>query len=65
MSVVQSNATGHQLTACLEGLLFSISPHQQTENGFLSIHFSLWGTGKSNKGLNPVNGEGGGGGGGC
>jgi hypothetical protein len=44
MSVVQSNATGHQLTACLECPLFSISPYQQTENDFLSTHFTLWGT---------------------
>jgi hypothetical protein len=35
-----------------------ISPHQQTENDFLSTQFSVWGKGKSHRGLNPVNGRG-------
>jgi hypothetical protein len=32
------------------------SSHRQTENEFLSTHFSLWGKGKSHRGLNLVNG---------
>jgi hypothetical protein len=27
LSILQSNAAGHQLTSCLAGPLFSISPH--------------------------------------
>jgi hypothetical protein len=57
-SIVQSSAAGHQLTPCSAGPLFLISPHRQTENEFLSTHFSVWGTGKSHRGLNPVNGGG-------
>jgi hypothetical protein len=43
-SIVQSSATGCQLTPCSAGLLFLISPHWQTENEFLSV---LSGAGKS------------------
>jgi hypothetical protein len=57
-SIVQSSAAGHQLTPCSVGPLFLISPHQQTENEFLSTHFSVWGTGESRRGLSPVNGRG-------
>jgi hypothetical protein len=53
-SIVQSSAAGHQLTPCSTGPPFLISPHRQTENEFLSMHFSVWGTGKSHRGLNPV-----------
>jgi hypothetical protein len=58
-SIVQSSAAGHQLTPCSAGLPFLISPHLQTENEFLSTHFSVWGTSKSNTGIYPVNGGGG------
>jgi hypothetical protein len=34
---------------------FFISPHRQTENEFLSMHLSVWETGKSHRGLNLVN----------
>jgi hypothetical protein len=54
-SIIQTSAAGHQLTPCSAGPPFFILPHRQTENDFLSTHFSLWGTGKSHRGLNPVN----------
>jgi hypothetical protein len=49
-SFVQSNAAAHQLTPCSAGPPFFISPHGQTENEFLSMHFSVWETGKSHGG---------------
>jgi hypothetical protein len=48
-SIVQSSATGHQLTPCSAD-----PPHRQTENEFLSTHFSFWGTGKSHRGDKSV-----------
>jgi hypothetical protein len=56
--IVQSSAGSHQPTACLAGLLFSVSLHRQIENEFLSMHFTLLETGKSHSGLNLLNGRG-------
>jgi hypothetical protein len=48
-----------KLTFCPAGPPFFISPHQQIENELISTHFSVWGTDKSHRGLNPVNKGGG------
>jgi hypothetical protein len=50
--IITSNCS--TVTPCLAGPPFLVSP-QQIECEFLSTHFSVWGTGESYRGLNPVN----------
>jgi hypothetical protein len=57
-SIVQSSAACHQLTPCSADPPFFISPLQQSANEFLSMHFSVWGTGKCHRVLNLVRGGG-------
>ena len=52
-SIVQSSATAHQPPGRSVAVPFLPSSHQMVENGFPSVHFSLWGTEKSHRVLNP------------
>ena len=48
-SIVQSSATTHQPPGRSAAVPFFPSPHQLLENGFPSVHFSLWCTEKSHR----------------
>ena len=50
-SIVQSSATAHQPPG--RSVAVPFSPLQLMENGFPSVHFSLWCTEKSHRVLNP------------
>ena len=51
-SIVQSSAIAHQPPGCSVAVPFLPSPLQLMENGFPSVHFSLWCTEKSYRVLN-------------
>jgi hypothetical protein len=55
ISIFENSVADHQQIPYSAGPLFSISLHRQTENEFLSTHFSLWGIDKSYRGLIQVN----------
>ena len=52
-SIVQSSATAHQHPGHSVAVPFLPSSLQLMDNGFPSLHFSLWCTGKSHRVLNP------------
>ena len=52
-SIVQSSATDHQPPGHSVAVLFLPSSRQLMENGFPSVHFSLWSAEKSHRGPNP------------
>ena len=52
-SIVQSSAIAHQPPGCSVPVPFLPPPLQLMENGFPSVQFSLWRTGKSHRVLNP------------
>ena len=52
-SFVQSSATAHQPPGRSVAVPFLPSPLQMMENGFPSVHFSLWGTEKCHRVPNP------------